>query len=327
MSNATLQALTSALFDHAGQFPPTARELDDAFLVAASFPERMRRPEMIASDMVLKFDQLHAKSNSELERIGFKAPQGYRASVLASKSLSSLAELHLFKSEIAEILEYNQHGAAAAIPAQVISYDITLDHSFHCDQLKLGIALAEIAEKVKDKNLLVFFEPDLSGDNWHAELSLMTECLEQANQQSRSAVFLGLKIRGAGPKGINPERMSYVLPLAAQMKLGLKATGGFHFSVANRGNFAGAPNQHGFLNLVAAVVLSRSSNLGQLEIQNILENTNPDFYQLEGQSLMVGTLSVSSREVQKARDELAFSIGCCNPLIADQDLWDIFPEE
>ena len=294
-SSNTLRILLDQIFDYAGMFPPASRPFEAALKESSLFNSSLKRPWMVASDLVL--DTEHAHKLAGVNRGIYNFPHPLRVCLLATEDpesvISTAAELTRKEPKVT-ISSLEAKASPQAIPE-------TLEH-YASFIAATGTSLA--------------LEPNLSGEDWNDVLKLSISALRASSQRP------SLKSRLTGPTGISADRLASVIIATADAGLPLKVTGGLHHPIVEQARY-GFPM--GFLNVASAVMLRRA--LGErFSFTSIVELlTNEDAHAFEfGNTLQFKKFNISAAELRHSKSLAPFTIGSCSLNEPDQDLSRLF---
>jgi hypothetical protein len=286
-AESSLDILLHNLFDYAGMFPPAQRSFSEALSESASLAKSLKRPWLVASDLVLDIDHLRKLTPEVLSAAGFTRPVSVCA--LATESVE----------DTTAALQQTTHIRIASIEVKVTPETLP----------KLLKHYTPLATSL---GALLAVEPDLSTEAWRDSLDAIVALI----RDHRTTV--ALKCRCSGPTRIGPERLAATIVAAADAQLAYKVTGGLHHPIVEAQVH---PFPMGFLNVVAAVSIRRA--LGESAPESLLSKllcnhsiqpfSSPEALSFEG-------LSLSYQEVRETRAVAHFSIGSCSLHEPDQDL-------
>lgn len=286
--------LLEKLFDYAGMFPPAQRDFETALQESASLASTLRRPWLVASDLVLDTAHVGKLSGLNLGDFGFSSPLTICTLVTEPRE-HALAAL--------------QSLTTASLPIRVSSIETKI-----ADDTAVQ-AIANWKEPAARFNALLAIEPDLSRSNWDEQLD---SCITAI---SESGGKIALKCRLTGPTGIGPDRLARAISRVCGLGLPFKVTGGLHHPIVDS-------TRHeypmGFLNVAAAVVLKRAlrNSLSESSLAGILTNSSyQSFSWLDG--LRFGDFAISLDQLITAKNLAHFSIGSCSLHDPDADLFSL----
>lgn len=294
-SNNTLRIILDRIFDYAGMFPPASRSFESALQESSSFRSTLKRPWMVASDLVLDTEHAHKLVGVNLGVYNFTYP--VRVCLLATEDpesvISTALELGRKEPKI-EISSLETKASPAAIAETLEHYGRFLSSG----STSLGV------------------EPNLAGDDWENTLASTVQALRA------SPLRPALKCRLTGSTGITPDRFASALIAATDAGVPLKVTGGLHHPIVERERY-GFPM--GFLNVACAVMLRRvlGTRVSHAALLELLTNEDPATFEF-GDTLHFKKLTLSAAELRHAKGSASFTIGSCSLHEPDQDLTRLF---
>jgi hypothetical protein len=283
--------LLERLFDYAGMFPPAQRDFETALRESASLASTLRRPWLVASDLVLDTAHIGRLAGLKLSDFGFSSQLTICALVTEPQE-HALAALQSLTS--------------ASLPIRVSSLETkTAD-----DTATQTIGIWK--EPAARFNALLAIEPDLSRSNWDEQLD---SCITAI---SKSGGKVALKCRLTGPTGIGPDRLARTISRVCGMGLPFKVTGGLHHPIVDSSRHE---YPMGFLNVATAVMLKRAlqHSLSESSLADILTNSSYQSFSWDN-GLRFGDFAISLDQLIAARNLAHFSIGSCSLHEPDADL-------
>lgn len=292
----TLHLLLGNLFDYAGMFPPAARSFEGALQETCSLAGTLKRPWMVASDIVLDTEHAHRLRGVNLGAYSARNP--FRVCVLATEDSERV------RDEATQLLKKEP-------PVTISSLEVKTSPQ------SLGETLEQYGSFCASHGILLCVEPNLSVDGWRDDLRATIKTL-------RAAPFRpALKCRLTGPTGISPERFAAAIIAANEGGVPLKVTGGLHHPIVEPERY---PFPMGFLNVSVGVMLHRclGEKMSAKTLEAILINQDAKAFSF-GERLGFKDLSISIKELGTAKASGHFSIGSCSLHEPDEDLSRIFP--
>jgi hypothetical protein len=292
-SRDTRELLLSRLFDYAGMFPPAGRSFIEAITESASLPTSLKRPGLLASDIVLDIENASRLLSTDLRACGFS--RNLSMCLLASETLARCVECatRIITSERKDGLRISISSVEAKVAPEEIS------------------PLIETLLPFTQRNSMILaLEPDLSTPVWETNL--------EATIAAIKGTGIALKCRCSGPTGIGPERLSAAIIQACDNKSPFKVTGGLHHPLVERERYG---NTIGFLNLAAGVLLRRAKgeHLPHDTLSTLLTNSSLQAI-TTGEVLAYDGISISYDQAAHAKSEAPFSIGSCSLHEPDADI-------
>jgi hypothetical protein len=114
-----------------------------------------------------------------------------------------------------------------------------------------------------------------------------------------------VKLRCGGGEAPSAEQVALVLAACAEARVSMKATAGLHHPLPG-------PDEHGFLNLLAAAAVAHAYGPPAAELAAILTERDPAAFDLSAGGLTVHDRKLSADQLAAARAELLTSIGSCS---------------
>ena len=290
-SDSALDCLIERLFDYAGMFPPAQRDFESALRESASCNSSLRRPWLLASNLVLDTAHSQKLSETDLSVYGFNSP--------LSVCVLATAPFETVKSVLTSL-------SKTSSPIEISSLEVkTLGKPSRA-------IIAEWGELASQFRAMLAIEPDLSQENWSAELDSCIEGISKASQR------VALKCRLTGPTGIGAEKLAVALCKACDTRSHFKVTGGLHHPVVD-------PSSHsypmGFVAVAAAVMLRRvlGAAISESSIAQLLTNSSHERFSY-GRNLRFDNHQISIEQLIAAKKSAHFSIGSCSLHEPDHDL-------
>ncbi|MEY4701927.1 MAG: hypothetical protein RL326_2114 [Pseudomonadota bacterium] len=283
--------LLERLFDYAGMFPPAQRDFEAALRESASLGSTLRRPWLVASDLVLDAAHIRKLPECKLSEFGFTSP---------------LTICALATEPVEQTLTALQSLTAASLPIRLSSIEVKIADDAATQAIEIWKELAT------QYNALLAIEPDLSRSNWDEQLDSCVTAISKSNGR------VALKCRLTGLTGIGPDRLARAIARGCELGLPFKVTGGLHHPIVDR-----ALHEYpmGFLNVTTAVMLKRAlhSALSEPTLVDILTNSSYQSFSWEN-GLQFGDFAISLDQLTSAKNLAHFSIGSCSLHEPDADL-------
>jgi hypothetical protein len=273
------------LIDYAGIFPPTALPLKEAILNYHSYIHQedswMLGPFVIPASRLGELEPLRDLFNEQYP---------LRLSIILSTSDELKTDLDAIKlfSEI--------YQAAGTIEAIEVPPSLPID-SEGFDKLAILIPgyrmYCEITGSIE-------------------QLQSSLNRIKKINQDTSRPI--GIKFRMGGiTANLFPssEKAAFVIHECKKRGLALKFTAGLHHPIRQNRNEVGT-FMHGFVNVFTASIMAHSLSISQDTIQEILLEDNPRNFTFTTNELMWRNFSVSSIEVNAARNVFSLSYGSCS---------------
>jgi hypothetical protein len=273
------------LIDYAGLFPPAALPLPEAILNYYSYihgsDSWMLGPFVIPASRLVELEPFQTKFNDQYP---------LRLSVILTKSGEIEADL----SAIKLFLEtYQTTGSIEAIEVP-LSPDV-------------DIAFLEKLEK-QTENYPVYCE--ITGTN--DQLLNTLDSIQAINQKSSKR--FGVKARMGGTTANlfpSAKQAAFKIHECQKRGLALKFTAGLHHPIRQYREEV-ETFMHGFVNVFTASIISYSRSVNAATIQAILHDENPTNFSFTKDTLSWRNLTISSSEINDARNFFAASYGSCS---------------
>lgn len=291
----TLRILLDKLFDYAGMFPPASRSFEAALKESSSFSTTLKRPWMVASDIVLDTEHAHKLLGVNLGVYPFEYP--LKVCLLATEDptsvISTAIELRRKEPQV-EISSLEAKVSPEAMPE----------------------ALEHYLPFTSTTGTPIALEPNLSGDDWEDTLKRSIGALKA------SSLRPALKCRLTGPTGISPERFAAAILAVSDAGVPLKVTGGLHHPIVERERY-GFPM--GFLNVASAVMFRRAlgTRLSHTSLVELLTSDDAHAFTFSD-VLQYKKISISAAELRHCKGIAHFTIGSCSLHEPDHDLSRLF---
>lgn len=283
-----LAVLTRGLFDYAGMFPPAALDFEAALAESARFPTDLRRPDLVAADMVLTPEDADRLTPEAFDAAGFDRPCRLCVVGVAAKEASDRAAwCHDVK--------------ARGIDA--VSLEV------HAEGPDVGDALGH-ALGVAPEGTRLYFEPKWDPAMWATDAGRIWSMLQALGGE------VGIKVRCAGPTALDAPTLAAVLHGAAQRDLPVKLTQGLHHPYPNDPRY---DNAHGFINAAVALRLAQAGQADEAMVETILLDDEPASFVLD-QGIGWREHRIMVQQLQQVMASHPFSIGSCSLAEPDGDL-------
>ncbi|MBI5202911.1 MAG: hypothetical protein HY925_15065 [Elusimicrobia bacterium] len=311
----SLTALVRGLFDYAGMYPPASLSFEAALAKSAGFPKTLRRPGMVAGDLVCGVERLASIDAAHLGRAGWDSSRPFSACalgpVLAGPGAPGAEEQ---KAAAARAVSF---GAGEGPKRDAISYEVKCPVS-HLADGRTAEALAAVRAGLGGYAGGLYVEPECPSTEWPGAVETVFDVFDGLPDDGRPA----LKVRCSGPAAIDAESLSRVIAGAVDRGWKLKATAGLHHPIVERRY----ENRLGFLGLVLAVRLRRALGAGfsaPLIAGCVSANDPGQFDFLDGGAAWLKFRLSASQLAGRA----GLTIGSCSLDEPDDDLARLFPKE
>jgi len=282
----SLQALLGHIVDYAGLFPPA--RLDMAPTVR-NYAEYLDSPgAWMLGRLILpvaRFEEFEREAQALLPAKLGEAP--WLISALASPAGD--AELAV---DLDAISAFNERHADPACGLAVV------------DVVELRGESAEAIDEALDMipgELFPFFEMPVASD-------------PRGLLAAVAGLDAGAKVRTGGMQAEaipSPAHLARFIAASAGAAVPFKATAGLHHPFRHASPALGVP-EFGFLNVFLAACLGQLHDLNERDLQTILEAESPSKLRIEDGVLVWGDHSMTTEQVEEARDFFAVSFGSCS---------------
>ena len=125
---------------------------------------------------------------------------------------------------------------------------------------------------------------------------------------------IGVKIRTGGVESsmVPPiEQVAFFIDCCRRHGVPFKATAGLHHPIRHNSTEIDG-KMHGFLNVFAAAILARSSELSEAQLIEVLACEAGSAFGFDDQSLTFGEHRATTSDIQSCRSDFAISFGSCS---------------
>lgn len=298
------RALLEGIIDYAGLFPPAELSMEEAFA-------RFLRHRVSGEGWMLARFVCPAARLAELEPLLDAldiAPRPFPVAALGRGG----ATLEAFSAGI--------DGDAAAIRrfvdrlgegARVDAFEVRLPEAGGA-----ALAVERAWRRLTDGGataITPYFEVSLTGD-WRPRLPAAAAAVRDTDRAAGRTHRVGLKIRCGGLDAAavpDPAAVAAAIATCRAVGVPLKATQGLHHPFRHRDPVLGA-EAHGFLNLFVASVLAQVHDLPVTHLTEIVAETDPAVFVLEGEEIGWRDFRADADEVAAARRQLLTGFGSCS---------------
>lgn len=308
----------AGIVDYAGLFPPAGLPMDTAIRNYARF--RKEGDAWMLSRFICPAARL--KELQPYKAILFQEGEPFRFSVLIRPAKDEDAFLRGLAKDIEAIEAFIRfHDGRVVVDAIEAKIPTSL---LDTTPQKIGAFLEKAAaalEGISTKQLQPFYEAEFtSHKNWESILRNAITAVSDHNQYVQgSGLFhiyseAGFKIRCGGTEPQHyptPEQLAFAIDSCLRQKVAMKGTAGLHHPVRHF-NKEAMVKMHGFLNFFGAAIVAEAHDLDLTEIQEIIEDENPENFIFSKRAFAWHGLRTSSEEVQQGRDKVITSFGSCS---------------
>lgn len=310
----SLTDVARGLFDYAGMYPPASLSLEEALSKSAGFRKTLRRPGMLAADLVCGLDRLELLEPVRLAKAGWDPERAFKVCVLGPALAGPGAvPPEEQKSQAARAVAFDGTGRPTR---SAVSYEIKCPVSHLLDR-RAAAAFEAVRSGLGGYVGGLFVEPECASTEWPGAVESVFSFFDALAPERRP----GLKLRCSGPAAIDPESLARSLAAASDRGLKLKATAGLHHPIVE----PRYGNRVGFLGLALAVRLRRALGPGfSLPlIEGCLTAAEPgQFTFVDGAAWLKFWLPTD-----RLLTRPGFTIGSCSLHEPDDDLARLYPKE
>ncbi len=171
--------------------------------------------------------------------------------------------------------------------------------------------LSVLPPRLAHRELELFFEIPL-GDHWRDDLPLAADAVGGLNEELLRAgepVRAGAKLRCGGACVPSAEQVACFISEFAERHVRIKLAAGLNRALPQSDPAAGM--QHGFLNVIGAAIFCEQRMLDDLELVEVLEETDPLAFTLDDKRFAWRDFELGPIAVMRARERFIASLGSC----------------
>lgn len=279
-------SLLDGIIDYAGLFPPA--KLDMPHAVEKYATHALSDDSWMLSRLILpvsKLDEFDVAAKAFL-------PNDLELDPWAISALTVPAGDATFEDDIKRIETFNRHHADP-------------DH---------GLAIIDVIELKGDDARTIDDTLDLIPD----ELFPFFELPIAEDPRGLIATLVGCdagaKVRTGGVSSElypSPAHLARFIMACASTDMPFKATAGLHHPVRQFSESV-QTTEHGFLNVFIAAALANIKRINEQEILAVLEETDPESFVFENETLAWGDHVLALDEIEETRSYFAISFGACS---------------
>jgi hypothetical protein len=300
----TIHALFNEFIDYAGLFPPARLPLDEAF--SRFLAHRSGSDGWMLARFVVPAKTLGSLGNLAVSSTLERPP--FRIAVLGAGGDDPPAFAESIDHDVQAMTEF---GYLVDRLAVMDVFEVRLPDSgdlaaavdFASDQLVGALA----------NPITPFFEVPLTGD-WRDRIRAGAEAVSSASRETDRHRRAGLKIRCGGLEAAAVPTIDAVAAAVIECRdlaLPLKATQGLHHPFRHPDPGLGT-TVHGFVNLVAAVLLAKTHDLDKPAVREIIGEEDPTAFVIDGTTFGWRDLAIGADHVSDGRSGGITSIGSCS---------------
>jgi hypothetical protein len=299
------QSLFADIIDYAGLFPPARLPMDEAL-------RRFRRHRAGDAGWLLARFVCPAARLAELAALlGVAEPDGptpIRVAVLGAGGDDAPSFTAALESDLAAMSAFSE---VADGRADMDVFEVRFP--LHCDPAETVDYVCDSLAAGHASSLTPFFEVPLLGD-WREDLALAARAAAVAGHEIDPGRRVGLKIRCGGLEPASfptVEAVTAAIARCRDSEIPVKATQGLHHPIRHH-DAALDVEAHGFVNLLAAVLVARRYRLDERELRGVVAETDPHAFELTDHGLRYGDLEVRAADVSSGRRDGFTSFGSCS---------------
>jgi len=310
----SFRAFMSGIIDYAGLFPPAGLSLDTSIRNYAAY--RKSDEAWMLSRFIIPAGRL-----KDLEAYGdelLKEGEPYRFSVLGSGT-DTLAD---FEEEIKGVFDScsefkKMHGER--VVSDLVEIKLPKEAVLGGDSGLIREALAmttEAADAANGTPQTVFFE-GFYEESWKKDIDTVLKALSGYHEKDAGEAGIlqaGFKLRCGGTEAHmfpEVEKVAYSINACREHNLALKCTAGLHHPVRHY-NDSVQTKMHGFFNVFGGALLAYVHDLNNEELEEILQEEDPDQFSFSDESFYWKDLSVSAEDITELREVAVTSFGSCS---------------
>lgn len=303
-----LERVIDRLFDYAGMFPPAALELHAALKESAALPQTLRRPHLLAADLVVTPTELALLSDDTLRSAGFTPEHEVKVCLVG-------VPLDQAPDAVDRIRAFHAGARGSEVPKRVVALEIASERDLQAGLPTTVAALKHVAQATTGLGIALYYEPRWPPDKWTKGLERVIALLQEVGREGIVAV--GLKVRCAGPTALGPKELAPIVAAVADQHTPFKATQGLHHALVD-------PDHHdseaGFLGLVAAHRLRAGlgETFGIEDIATCIQETQKDAFSFD-EGIAWKTHRLDGSDLDQAL-VMPVNIGSCSLHEPDEDL-------
>jgi hypothetical protein len=303
-------SLLTGLIDYAGLFPPAELDLNTALKEYQTY--RAHQDSWMLGSFIIQAARLRELRE---QRAIFKKKAPFPL-VVVGRGGDTMGEFHSNVDrdvlDARRLLEESDGGAV------VTGYELRVPDELLDGRVsrKIEDVLADVINRIVQAistHTKIYFEANWQ-DKWRRRLDSLLAGLDAANSSLSGLHPAGFKLRCGGE---TPERVpraeivAGALHGAVRAKLPLKLTAGLHHPVLKKHESFGG-DMHGFLNVYFALISTLHHRSDERALRLILEERDPDAFKLDREGIHWRDLSLSSDQIEQARERIASGHGSCS---------------
>ena len=310
------KAFMTELIDYAGLFPPANLSMDDAIQNYLDYISG--EDEWILSRFICPASRL---KDLDKYRDNFRLlKKPLHISFLSRAGKNSEDFINGLNDDLQIVKEFkNAHGDKVSLDVFEAQFpDSLIEESNPVRVTEFLNQVAEVVESQKLVKLKPFYEGAFWGE-WSKTIDALVEGISYHNVYVQSKPdhayqSAGYKLRcgGADPSVYpSPEQAAKVIQTCKHHQVSLKATAGLHHPLRHF-NKDEQVQMHGFINIFGAGIIAQYHDLKLNQIRSIVEDEEAKNFIFTDSHFKWNEFSVTTDQIQKARQRNIISFGSCS---------------
>ncbi|MEM1043058.1 MAG: hypothetical protein AAGI91_10570 [Bacteroidota bacterium] len=304
---AGLRAFLAGLIDYAGLFPPARLPLEVAVPNFAAY--RQSEDAWMLGRFICPASRLGDLS-AYAEHFTPEAP--FPVSVLGSGGADAESFRRAFRDDMQAVKAFeDRHGDS--VRSDLLETRLPEAVTEAGSDAVAGVLLraSEAAAEAGVAFERMHFEAGFTGE-WRETIGGAVTALARHNAGGGPPVGFKVRCGGVTPDAFpTPEQVAFVLAACRDAGVPFKATAGLHHPVRHLDRTVGAM-MHGFLNVFGAGVLAHALDLTEASLRQLLRGESIKAFAFDETGFAFQDLSISTRQVARAREVFAMSYGSCS---------------
>jgi hypothetical protein len=315
MENA-FKIFMSKIIDYAGLFPPENLSMDSAIQNYLKY--NSETDEWMLSRFICLAYRLKELEKYRDDFRLLKKPLQFSLLGSGGKNIDEFVKtLETDLKLLLEFVEYHQNSVTvdayeARFPEELIE---------ESNPIRITEFLNKVAEIIGSRTpnkIMPFYEGAFLGE-WSKTIEAIVEGISYHNIHVQSKPIVkylpaGYKLRCGGVEPYmypSPEQIAFVILSCKRHQIAMKATAGMHHPLRHF-NETEQVKMHGFLNVFGAAILAQNHDLNLDRIQSIIEDEEIKNFIFTDSEFKWNDLSVTSNQINKAREQNMISFGSCS---------------
>lgn len=312
----SIQPFLAEILDYAGLYPPASLPLSEAFekyITHCQSNEAWMLSKFVAGTGYLT-------DLVELINATKESPDPFLVTAVAAPSVS-LEEFRQVvdntKTTLLDVIDRSDR--EVKVPSLEIKLPEEFFESSNTTNIEKAIeyAVSEMASSLVLPNEIFFEIPGFAFKRANIDivLDVLSDQIAVLESKKLDAFsVIGFKIRCGGVEAFQFPPINYLahaIHSSVTKKVPLKFTAGLHHPVRHY-NDSVSTKMHGFLNVFGATLLCHHKGLSKPDLQNMLEDENPDNFIFSDTQFSWKEHSITSEEIQILRSLYVTSFGSCS---------------